>query len=62
MHADEQMEIVAHQAKAQHLGEIDRTEPLDEREEILLLHVAQHEAVQGGPRDNMVNGRFPVNR
>jgi hypothetical protein len=36
-HADEQMKVVTHQAKAQHLGEIHGTQPLDEGEKILLL-------------------------
>jgi len=61
MHAHEQMEVVAHQAKAQHLGEIDATESLDEGEQILLLHVSEHEAVQGRPRDNMVDRRLAGN-
>jgi hypothetical protein len=33
-------------AKAQYLSEIDSTESLDEREKVVLLHVAQPEAMQ----------------
>lgn len=45
--------MVAYQAKAQYLGERDCTEPLDEGEKIVLLHVAQHEAIQGDPRNDL---------
>jgi hypothetical protein len=50
----------AKKGKTENLREVDRTQALDEFEEVLLFEIPEGEAVEGGSGHHVVNGGFAV--
>jgi hypothetical protein len=54
-HSDQNVKMISHNAKTQHLGKIQQAEPFDHINYSVFIGILKWESIQGGPGHDMVN-------